>query len=194
MRGGPMRGGPMRRGARWRAPRRPPGRAHTTAARLPPAISPPPPLHALTCLVHMVAHHGSTYLQAPQVSVHPVRRGAAACRAPHHAPSSGLLSVNGTSACAAFAICLCPRRSPLPGAGDRRTDLMVPDAPRARARGSRGRQRIRVCSNIICVPTALLIWPPRRGIKLLEGAPSGEKSEQNRSRGPRADLRLATKL
>ena len=131
MRGGPMRGGPMGKGARWRAPRRPPGRAHTTAARLPPAISPPPPLHALTCLVHMVAHHGSTYLQAPQVSVHPVRRGAAACRAPHHAPSSGLLSVNGTSACAAFAICLCPRRLPLPGAGDRRTDLMVPDAAAA---------------------------------------------------------------
>ena len=32
-------------GARWHAPRRPPELAHPTAARLPPSISPPPPLH-----------------------------------------------------------------------------------------------------------------------------------------------------
>ena len=152
--GRPIRGGRMRMGARWHAPRRPPELAHPTAARLPPSISPPPPLPALTCLVHVVAHHGSTHLQAPQVSVHPVRRGSAACRAPHHAPSSGLLSVSGPERLCYPLLSVCAR-GVYPCrvcAGDRRTDSVL-DAPRARARGSRGRQRIRVYSNIICAHT-----------------------------------------
>jgi hypothetical protein len=97
------------------------------------ALLPQPSSRHLTYLVLSGLLYGSTHLQAPQVSVHTVRCGAAACRAPRDAPSSGLLSVG------ACAISLCPA-SPLPGAAP--TIDLVLDAPCAR--GGRRHRTYRV--------------------------------------------------
>ena len=109
-RGGPsalgchIRGGALWHSASASTQGRAPHRLWHSSLHLPPGTA---------SAQYVVAYHGSIHLQAPQVSVHPVRRCTAARRAPRHAPRSGLLSVSGPeSPCEACAISLCPAFTP----------------------------------------------------------------------------------